>query len=130
MAPDELEIFRDLLSSFKQEIHNDLKQVTDQIKDLTKKIDNFQQDSNKLSLEIGIIQEKQKTLKENLNKNFEQHDNFYKRLNTIEKLPDVSKKAEDNENEIIKIKTTAWTAYTIIAIILALLGILSKLNIL
>jgi len=129
MPPSEMEVFKELLLSFKLEIHDDLKQITNQIEKLNNKIEDFQKDNGKINIELGIITERQNNIKSNLKNNFQQHEDFYKRLGELEKLPDVSQKTEDNENEIIKIRTTARTFNIILGIIIAIIGALSALKI-
>lgn len=135
--PSEMEVFKELLLSFKLEIHNDLKRVTDQIEKLNTKIEDFQKQTGSINIEIGVLKERQKNIKADLDSNFKQHESFYSRLGDLEKLPDFSKridlndtKTENNENNIIKIQTTAKTAYIIFGIIIALLGLAIRLKIL
>jgi uncharacterized coiled-coil DUF342 family protein len=126
----ELELVKDLFAALKNELHKDLEMINRQIESLTRKVDDFQKNASDINIKIGIIQEKQQNLKNDLEKNFSQHDDFYKRLNDLEKIPHEAKKAKQNENEIIKIKTTARTAYIIFGIIITILGLLFKLRIL
>ncbi len=131
---EDVEIFKDLMNSFKQDMTKELEKVATQIEKLNDKIDDFNEKSNKISITIGVIQEKQSTLKQDLQNNFDQHKDFYDRLGDLEKrkIPDVTildAKAESNENEIIKLKTQNKTAYTAFSIVIIILGILSKLGI-
>ena len=129
MSPEEIKGIQDLVNSLKQDVHKELEKLTGQIEKLNEKIDQYNEKSNAISIQIGIIQEKQETLKSSIKNNFKQHEEFYKRLSELEKLPDVSKKAEDNENEIIKIRTTARTINIIFGIIIAVVGALSALGV-
>jgi hypothetical protein len=77
-------------------------------------------------------------------KNNKQHEEFYNKINAIEKKPDLTKRVEDcesknktnetksekNEIEVVKIKTSVRTLYIAFGVIVAIIATLSKLGVL
>jgi len=128
LPPDDLSLINAILPSIKEDMNRGLEHLVKEVKALTKEM-NMQTSVYIIEGKIGVMNERQANVIKDIGNNFKQHDEFYKKLNSLEKRPDTSKKTEDNENEIIKLKTQNKTAYTIFGAIIVLLGLLSKLNV-
>jgi len=119
----------------------DLKGIRELLKDFVDKTTDNTERLIKIETKIEVYEKDLNNLgvKNNL-----QHAEFYNRINSIEKKPDLTEKvikceskncsnetkAETNEIEIIKIKTSVKTLYIAFGVIVVIIATLSKLGVL